>query len=124
MTDRPSKHRQEWFGSFELDLETGATTYSEGVRRILGAPADLALTSAFVLARVHPEDRALIERCLTHSREAREATRFEVRVRRFDEAERVVRGRADVVLSPAGEAMRVAGTLHDVTDDAETRSAN
>jgi diguanylate cyclase (GGDEF)-like protein/PAS domain S-box-containing protein len=122
MTDRPSEQPEEGFGSFEIDLETGATTYSAGVRRMLAAPAELELTSEVVLERVHPEDRDVVAACLERSRRERAPSGFEVRVQRFDEDERVVRGRTDAVFPPEGDALRVIGTLQDVTQEAAARS--
>src|SRR5437763_4343813 len=122
MMDRPAEHRQEGFGSFELDLETGAVTYSDGVRHILSAPAEVQLTSGLLLERVHREDRDVVQGALERSHRKHAPLRFEVRVRRFDAVERVVRARGDVVTSPEGKPVRVAGTLHDVTEEATSRA--
>src|ERR1700733_15380197 len=96
MMERPPKHHEyehgEAFGSFELDLTTGEARYSPGLRRILGAPDDVALSSGLVLERVHPEDREVLERARRRSGRGDEPMRFEVRVRRFDDTERGVRG--------------------------------
>jgi diguanylate cyclase (GGDEF)-like protein/PAS domain S-box-containing protein len=143
MMDRPSKHQQNpgaiegielrstspdgecpgEFGGFELDLETGEASYSPGVRRILAAPVEVALTSGLVLARVHPEDREMVERALERSRRGREPLHFQARVRRFDDLERIMRARADAVISRDGEPIRLVGTLQDVTEEAEADSA-
>jgi PAS domain S-box-containing protein len=122
MTDRPAEHRYEGFGSFELELETGAGTYSAGLRRILAAPAELPLTRGLFLERVHPEDREAFEAALEATRRDHGPLRFEVRVNRFDEVERVVRGRGEVI-APDGGRAKLVGTLQDVTDEAAARSA-
>ncbi|HTU85378.1 MAG TPA: EAL domain-containing protein [Solirubrobacteraceae bacterium] len=123
--ERPSNNTEqsEGFGSFELDLRTGEARYSQGLRRILAAPEEPALTSALILERVHPEDRELVERALERAGREREPLRFEVRVRRFDDVERVVRARGEAVTTPDGEPLRVVGTLQDVTQEAEVRAA-
>ncbi|MGB8877435.1 MAG: diguanylate cyclase, partial [Solirubrobacteraceae bacterium] len=127
MTERPPKHNEYehggGFGSFELDLATGEARYSPGLRRILAAPDHVALTSGLVLERVHPEDREVVERALDRSGHGDEPLRFEVRVRRFDDVERVVRARGEAVRTPGGEPIRVVGTLQDVTQEAEARAA-
>jgi diguanylate cyclase (GGDEF)-like protein/PAS domain S-box-containing protein len=127
MMERPPKHHEyehgEGFGSFELDLKTGEAHYSPGLRRILAAPGDIALTSALVLDRVHPEDREVVQRALDGSNRGHEPLRFEVRVRRFDDVERVLRARGEAVISPGGKPVRVVGTLQDVTQEAEARAA-
>jgi len=127
MMERPPKQNEyEYgggFGSFELDLTTGEARYSPGLRRILAAPEDAALTSGLVLERVHPEDREVVQRALERSDCGDEPLRFEVRVRRFDDVERVVRAWGEAVRTPGGEPIRVVGTLQDVTQEAEARAA-
>jgi diguanylate cyclase (GGDEF)-like protein/PAS domain S-box-containing protein len=113
----------ERFGSFEFDLASGETRYSPGLRRLLAAPDDITLTSELMLARVHPEDREVVERALERGRREPEPVDFEVRMLRFDEVERVVRARGEAVMSPTGEPLRVVGTLQDITEEAKARSA-
>jgi diguanylate cyclase (GGDEF)-like protein/PAS domain S-box-containing protein len=143
MTDRPSKqqsHRgaSDWlelqraaidvaqaegFGSFELDLTTGEAHYSEGLRRILAVPKELALTRELFYERVHPSDRDVLADAVERARRQGEPLRFEIRVNRFDDIERVVRGRGEVIASGERGATKLTGTLQDVTDEAMTRSA-
>jgi diguanylate cyclase (GGDEF)-like protein/PAS domain S-box-containing protein len=125
MMERPSEHTEqsEGFGSFELDLQTGDARYSSGVRAIFAAPDELELSSELVLERVHTEDRAVVEHALERSRRDHEPLRFEVRVRCFDEVERVVCARGEAVFSPDGKAIRMVGTFQDVTEEVEARSA-
>jgi diguanylate cyclase (GGDEF)-like protein/PAS domain S-box-containing protein len=125
MMERPSDNTEnsEGFGSFELDLRTGETRYSPGLGRILGAPEELALTSGLILERVHPEDRELVEHALARAGREHEPLLFEVRIRRFDDVERVVRARGEAVSSPEGTPLRVVGTLQDVTQEAEVGAA-
>ena len=126
MMERPTEHNQqqnEGFGSFELDLTSCEASCSPGLRRILAAPDGLELTPALVLERVHPEDREVVERSLERSRGEDAPLLFEVRVRCFDDVERVVRARGEPMLSPNGQPFRVVGTLQDVTEETEARSA-
>src|ERR1700760_5198010 len=143
MTDRPSEKakqsgatarrgrprvaadslRTEGFGSFELDLPTGEARYSEGVRRILAAPADAALTRELLLERVHPEDRDVLEAALARTRRDGESLCLEIRIRRFDDLERVVRARGEV-MAGSGDATpaKLVGTLQDATEEVQERS--
>jgi diguanylate cyclase (GGDEF)-like protein/PAS domain S-box-containing protein len=143
MTDRPSKqqsHRgaSDWlelqraavdvaqpegFGSFELDLTTGEAHYSEGLRRILAVPKELALTGELFYERIHPSDRDVLADAVERARRDGEPLRFEIRVNRFDDIERVVRGRGEVIASGERGATKLTGTLQDVTEEAMTRSA-
>jgi diguanylate cyclase (GGDEF)-like protein/PAS domain S-box-containing protein len=104
-------------------VNDSAATYSAGFRRIFAAPPELELGNDVLLERVHPEDRAMIDRALAEARQERRPFSFEVRVRRFDDAERIVRARGKVDLGEDGEPARVIGAIQDVTDEARERSA-
>ena len=110
-------------GSFELELDTGNTHYSAGLRRIFATPADVELTGELVLERVHPEDRELVEKSLESARRTHEPLQFEFRVTRFDGAERVVRARGEAISERRRGPVKVVGTMQDVTEEAAARSA-
>ncbi len=111
-------------GSFERSLRGGSeATYSPGFRRIFAAPAELQLGRDALRERVHPEDRALIDASLATARRERRPFSFEVRVRRFDGADRVIRARGRIELGDEGKPTRVIGAIQDVTDEAQERSA-
>ena len=111
-------------GSFERSLKgRSPATYSLGFRHLFAAPPELELGDDVLLERAHPEDRGLIEQSLAASyRDGRPFT-FEVRVRRFDGAERVVRVRGKVAAGVDGKPARLIGLIQDVTDEARERSA-
>lgn len=113
----------EGFGSFELDLKTGAAHYSDGLRRILAVPEDLALTRELFYERIHPEDRALAEQAIEHARRDGDPLSFEIRVRRFDDVERVLRGRGETIPSSRKAPAKLSGTIQDVTEEVAARSA-
>jgi diguanylate cyclase (GGDEF)-like protein/PAS domain S-box-containing protein len=111
-------------GSFERDLETGHAEYSEGMCRVLGVPAGVELTTELLLDHVHPDDRALLRAHLVDSAfDDPQPFDFEVRVRRFDGAERIMRTRGQSLVNGGGVPARVAGTVQDVTDEVEARAA-
>jgi diguanylate cyclase (GGDEF)-like protein/PAS domain S-box-containing protein len=142
MTDRPSQqepHRgardrlspqraanavapPEQFCSFELDLETGEICYSEGLRRILAVPEELALTRQLLLERAHAEDRDVVQTALERTRCERLPLYFEIRIRRFDDLERVVRARGEAIGLDNGGA-KLIGSMQDVTEEAAETSA-
>jgi diguanylate cyclase (GGDEF)-like protein/PAS domain S-box-containing protein len=142
MTDRPSQqqpHRgardrraltraasdaapPERFCSFELDLESGEICYSEGLRRILAVPDELALTRDLLLERAHTEDRDVVQAALERTRRERLPLYFEIRVRRFDDLERVIRARGEAIALDKGAA-KLIGSLQDVTEEAAETSA-
>jgi diguanylate cyclase (GGDEF)-like protein/PAS domain S-box-containing protein len=110
-------------GSFELELDSGNTHYSAGLRRIFATPADVELTRELMLERVHPEDRELVEKTLESAGHTREPLQFEFRVTRFDGAERVVRARGEATSERRRGPVKVVGTMQDVTEEAAARSA-
>jgi diguanylate cyclase (GGDEF)-like protein/PAS domain S-box-containing protein len=110
-------------GSFELELDTGNTHYSAGLRRIFATPPDVELTGELVLERVHPEDRELVEKSFESARRTHEPLQFEFRVTRFDGAERVVRARGEAISERRRGPVKVVGTMQDVTEEAAARSA-
>src|SRR6185312_14419102 len=138
MTDRPSQKRQrgaserldlqpaaqaEGFGSFELDLKTGDAHYSEGLRRILAVPEELALTRELFFERIHSEDREIVDRAFEGARGDGEALSFEIRVTRFDGVERVVRARGVTIPAGRRDSAKVSGTIQDVTAEVAASSA-
>ncbi|HET6867006.1 MAG TPA: EAL domain-containing protein [Solirubrobacteraceae bacterium] len=138
MTDRPSQKRQrgaserldlqraaqaEGFGSFELDLKTGDAHYSEGLRRILAVPDELALTRELFFERIHPEDREIVDRAVEAARRDGEALAFEIRVMRFDGIERVVRARGEMIPAGRRASPKLSGSIQDVTEEVAARSA-
>ena len=110
-------------GSFELELDTGNTHYSAGLRRIFATPVDVELTRELLLERVHPEDRELVERSFESARSTQDPLQFEFRMRRFDGAERVVRARGEAISERRRGPVKVVGTMQDVTEEAAARSA-
>ncbi len=110
-------------GSFELELDTGNTHYSAGLRRIFATPPDVELTRELVLDRVHPEDRELVERSFEGARRTQDPFQFEFRIMRFDGTERVVRARGEAISERRRGPVKVVGTMQDVTEEAAARSA-
>ncbi len=110
-------------GSFELELDSGDTRFSAGLRRIFATPPDVELTRELLLDRVHPEDRELVEKSFERARGAEEPLHFEFRVTRFDDVGRVVRARGEAIEERQRGPVKVVGTMQDVTDEASARAA-
>ncbi|MEY2532842.1 MAG: two-component system, cell cycle sensor histidine kinase and response regulator CckA [bacterium] len=109
-------------GSWELDLRTGMTRWSEGMYRILGIEPDTSERSAEdVLAILHPDDRDAIGvtlRSVSAMPDAipEERAPAEFRVLRPDGGVREVRAHGVVQRDADGHAVRWIGSVHDVTD--------
>jgi PAS domain S-box-containing protein len=110
-------------GTWDVDLRTGAATWTETVFRELGYPPvpGGAATDAMWRSRVHPADLPRVQEALDQARKAR--TRFvsEHRVLRADTGAprwNLVSGR--FVYDASGEAVRLLGVSADITERKQT----
>jgi len=110
-------------GAWEWDLTRGEAIWSDEQFRIFGLePSVLPPGYDVVLHMIHPEDRERVER---DARDALAATRlFEVecRIVRPDGEIRHVSGRGQLVRDAAGKAIRVWGTVVDMTEQKRAES--
>jgi len=105
-------------GSWDWDIAAGTLAWSDEVYRIFGLqPKAFGATYEAFLARVHPDDRALVtaavDRALADPGYAYSA---EHRVVRPDGTERIVIEGGEVIRDAAGKPVRMMGTVHDVTE--------
>ena len=111
-------------GSWEWDLASDVVTWSDELWRIYGLDiGSVELSYENFLARVHPDDRASVDernrRCFaTH--EPFEDVKLVIRP---DGSEFLMRTRGEMVLSSAGEPLRMIGVCEDVTDAIAAREA-
>jgi two-component system cell cycle sensor histidine kinase/response regulator CckA len=109
-------------GSWELDLRTGATVWSDEMYRILGfEPQAVAPSIEQLLDRVHPADRARRRAALLSIREDPDAVpprgfTAEYRIVRTDGAERTVRTFGMMVRDEQDRPACWVGWGQDVTD--------
>jgi PAS domain S-box-containing protein len=108
-------------GSWEFDLESRKTVWSEGMYRILGlAPASEAIGEAEVLAHVHPGDRKRMRQFLAEVVERPEVVpeagiEHTVRMLRADGSVRELRALGRLERGEEGPA-RWIGSVQDVTE--------
>jgi PAS domain S-box-containing protein len=106
-------------GSWELDLVRNRLTWSDEVYRIFGlAPREFGATYEAFLDCVHPEDRQRVDDAYTESlRENRDTYEIEHRVVRKDNgAIRIVHEKCEHLRDAAGQRIRSAGMVHDITE--------
>ncbi len=104
-------------GNWELNPLTGMFWGSEEMFRILGMAQDTQLISfENFLFNVYPLDRHLVATGLANAFKNKTTCSFEFRLKRSDDALRVVRlqGHADAVVP--GKIPRILGTLLDITE--------
>jgi len=103
-------------GSFELDLGTGAMTWSEEHYRILGLGAALEPTPELFLSMVHPDDKPALRQAWANA--AQHGVPFDLvyRILRSDSEERCVRARVVPEMAEDGTVSKLIGTLMDDTE--------
>jgi DNA-binding CsgD family transcriptional regulator len=109
-------------GSWEQDLVSGETVWSDGMYRILGlAPADETRTQAEILEYVHAEDRGRLGRMLAgvvaHPNEVPESgMELELRMVRADGQVRELRAMGRVERAEDRRPLRWIGSVQDITE--------
>ncbi|RIL01327.1 MAG: hypothetical protein DCC71_18125 [Proteobacteria bacterium] len=105
------------FGIHDADLVTNTLTWDARARALWGVGADETITSDTFLDGIHPEDRALVQAALARARDPASdgAYRAEYRViGRDDGVARWVLATGRVLFA-GGRAVRIVGTVEDVT---------
>jgi PAS domain S-box-containing protein len=105
-------------GSFEVDVPTGRTRWSDEVFHILGVdPARESLSRRDFLERaIHPEDRAYAEDRYQRAVREGELYNLECRIVRPDGTVRFVQSIGEAIRSPDGAVVKLIGALLDITE--------
>ena len=118
-------------GSWELvinnvnDANENVVTWSDEVYRIFGyEPHAVAVSSAFVYAAVHPDDRERVSRSFSRAVLDRNFLDLELRIVLPDGRVRLLSGKAETVYDDESEApLKMVGTVQDITDRHEAEEA-
>ncbi len=104
-------------GSWEWDIVKGDLHWSDEIYRIFGlSPAGFGATYATFLQVVHPDDRARVQQAVKDAVEHAKPYGIEHRIVRPDGSERVVQERGEVTSDADGNAVRMVGTVQDITE--------
>lgn len=104
-------------GSWEWDILTGQVALSEETKRLYGHPPEATSASMeSCMERVHPEDLARVNQTMSESLRTGQPFVCDHRVILPDGSERVMQGRAQTLLDQAGKAIRMFGTVQDITE--------
>ena len=104
-------------GSWEWDLATGRVAWSDELYRIFGlAPQARGITVDFLLERVHPDDRALLDDTVRRAYVDHQPFALEVGIVLGDGRKRPLEARGRVVVGDQGEPVSMAGTAQDIAD--------
>jgi two-component system, sensor histidine kinase and response regulator len=104
-------------GSWEVDLVTGKSIWSDELFRLLGfEPGEAEPAYDRYMASVHPDDRAAAHAFSENTRASGKSGSIDTRVVHPDGRVRVLQRRANAVLDDAGKVVRMLGTMQDVTE--------
>ena len=110
-------------GSWEIDLATMSVRCSDELYRIFEIfPAAGGSPYQEFLARVHPEDRAIVDKTLNDSIELRQQANLKHRLRLPDGRIKYVLEVCETEYGENGEPLRVIGTSQDVSLQHETEA--
>ncbi|MBX3454536.1 PAS domain S-box protein [Ferrovibrio sp.] len=105
-------------GIFEWDLESNSTYYSERLERIAGrSKRDLGPNLNAWQAFVHDDDKEIVRNAIRAMLQGdSDITMLEFRILRPDGSERWLRATAAIERDDLGRALRIAGSLGDITE--------
>ena len=105
-------------GSWEQELATRSTIWSEEMYAILGLDTGIKPSLDTYLEMVHPGDRDRVSALLAsqNATGGEETIRFQHRIIRPDGSERAVECRSRILVDERGIEASIIGTIQDVTD--------
>ena len=103
-------------GAWDWDMISDRLNWSEGVEALLGfVPGEFAGTYKAFLKCLHPEDRPIVTQALDYSLKTGTDYEVETRIIWPDDTIHWVAGKGAVLRNPSGTAMRMTGTIMDIT---------
>ncbi len=104
-------------GSWEWDIVQNKVTWSDETARLYGfTNEDLGASMDRCLERVHPHDIAKVRESLATAVRTGQSFTSDHRVLHPDGSERFLHGLGEIIRSDHGEAIRIIGTVQDVTE--------
>ena len=104
-------------GSWELDIATGRTRWSDEWYRIFGLPKDVRADFQTFLSCVHPKDLGLIVDAQEKSHSTGGPFNVDFRIIRPDGELRFIRAIVEAIKDDEGTLVRLHGAAQDVTDE-------
>ena len=104
-------------GNWDWDIVNSSLWWSDEVYRIFGIePGKIEVTYEAFLKFVHPQDRRSVQDAIDEALSNRKPYSIDHRIIRPDKTERIVHERAEVTFDNSGRAVRMIGTVQDVTE--------
>jgi len=113
--DHDEIERLAKIGSWVRDLEAGTLSWSRELRRIFGIDEDAPASFELLLSRMHPEDRAYMQREFGTLERRLDVDLIHC-LRLVDGTEKYLHAKGRVVMGPNGRPARVLGTMQDITE--------
>ncbi len=107
-------------GTWEWDIKTNQLHWSDEVYRIFDLePENLTDTYKTFLNLVHPDDRKMVKRTIDNDLIENKQCGIEYNILLSGGSERTVYQEGKLIVNEGGEAVRVAGTIQDITERKE-----
>lgn len=111
-------------GNWDWDIEKNTLHWSDEIYRIFGLELrQFGATYEAFLERVHEEDREAVAQAVNRALKGDEEYSIDHRIVRPDGTQAVVHEAALVYRDPSGRAVRMLGTVQDVTEQREAQEA-
>lgn len=107
-------------GSWEWEIGPDRVRWTDEMFRLYGLESQhFRATYAGFLARVHPDDRARVKEAVDAALESKGPFEFDHRVSGAGDDVRVLHARGAVITDAEGQAIRLVGTVQDITQRLE-----
>ena len=104
-------------GNWDWDITNNELRWSDEIYRIFGlAPQQFGATYEAFLNSVHPDDRELVTESVNEALYESKPYSVDHRIVLPDGSERVVHEQAEVLRDESGRAIRMVGTIQDITE--------
>ena len=104
-------------GNWDWNIETNELWWSDEIYRLFQLDRDaFGANYESFLAMVHPDDREFVGDSVRLALRGEASYAIDHRIVCADGSERIVHDRAEVFFDDAGKPIRMAGTVHDITD--------
>ena len=111
-------------GNWDWDIVHNKLIWSDEIYRIFGLePQQFGATHEAFLSSVHPDDREKVNKEVEAVLHGQRDYRIEHRIVLPDGSERIVLELAEAVFSKKGKALRMLGTVHDITELSRAKEA-
>lgn len=104
-------------GHWQWDISLNKVAWSESTKKIFGIPPGSGdMTYEDYLQKLHPEERPLMRERVTRALEDKIYPPFYHRIILPDGQVRILLGKGEVITDEKGNAVRMIGTVQDITD--------